>query len=61
MAEARLAVELLETDLCLVCRFAEVVTVLQSDGSTCPVIKCTRKDCDNWITTKLKTVEVVEK
>lgn len=55
------AVELLETDLCLVCRFAEVVTVLQSDGSTCPVIKCTRLDCDNWITTNLKAVEIVEK
>lgn len=36
-------VNLLEPDLCLACRFCRWTEV-----SGKPMIKCLRKDCDNW-------------
>ncbi len=41
-------VKLLEPELCLRCRFAEVAEVDCKDGRTERMIHCRRGDCDNW-------------
>jgi hypothetical protein len=49
-------VTLLDAELCLECRFSEKIVV---DGER--VIKCHRKDCDNWgATVEPKKEEVKE-
>lgn len=41
-------VRLLEPELCLECRFANVAEVEAADGSSQRMIYCRRLDCDNW-------------
>lgn len=41
-------VRLLEPDLCLECRFAHIVEASGADGEVRQLIRCQRKDCDNW-------------
>ena len=41
-------VRLLEPELCLDCRFANMADVEAEDGSTNRMIYCRRLDCDNW-------------
>jgi hypothetical protein len=41
-------VKLLEPDLCLGCRFAEITKVEMDQGEDKNVIRCSRLDCDNW-------------
>lgn len=41
-------VRLIEPDLCLHCRLAEIVTVDLEDGSQRRMLHCRRFDCDNW-------------
>lgn len=49
MAKRQLkVVKLLEPDLCLECRFAQMASVEMKDGTTQRMIHCRRLDCDNW-------------
>ena len=41
-------VRLLEPDLCVDCRFAQMAEVEAGDGSMNRMIYCKRLDCDNW-------------
>ena len=41
-------VKLLEPELCLECRFANVADVEAQDGTMQRMIYCRRLDCDNW-------------
>ena len=41
-------VRLLEPELCLKCRFADVADVETATGKTERMIHCRRGDCDNW-------------
>lgn len=41
-------VRLLEPELCLDCRFAQMADVEGEDGATKRMIYCKRLDCDNW-------------
>ncbi len=41
-------VRLLEPELCLECRFANMADVEGTDGTTKRMIYCRRLDCDNW-------------
>ena len=49
MAERNLkVVRLLEPDLCLECRFADMAEVEMEDGTVQRMVHCRRLDCDNW-------------
>ena len=49
MAERNLkVVRLLEPDLCLECRFADMAEVEMADGTVQRMVHCRRLDCDNW-------------
>ena len=49
MAERNLkVVRLLEPDLCLECRFADMAEVEMEDGTVERMVHCRRLDCDNW-------------
>ena len=39
---------LLEPELCLECRFANMADVEGADGTVKRMIYCRRLDCDNW-------------
>jgi len=39
---------LIEPELCLECRFAQMADVEMADGSHQRMIHCKRLDCDNW-------------
>lgn len=41
-------VRLLEPDLCFDCPFAERAKIETLEGSLQQVVRCRRKDCDNW-------------
>ena len=41
-------VRLLEPELCLECRFANMADVEGADGTMKRMIYCRRLDCDNW-------------
>ena len=41
-------VRLLEPELCLDCRFAQMADVEGEDGGLKRMIYCRRLDCDNW-------------
>jgi hypothetical protein len=41
-------VRLMEPELCLDCRFAQLADVEGEDGSVKRMIYCKRLDCDNW-------------
>lgn len=41
-------VRLLEPELCLECRFAQLADVEMADGTTQRMFHCRRLDCDNW-------------
>lgn len=41
-------VRLLEPEICLECRFAQMADVQQDDGSYSRMVYCRRLDCDNW-------------
>ncbi|GAB4121760.1 MAG: hypothetical protein Fur0036_07190 [Fimbriimonadaceae bacterium] len=41
-------VRLIEPELCLECRFAQMADVEMADGSQQRMIHCRRLDCDNW-------------
>lgn len=49
-------VRLLEPDLCLECRFANIIEAREPDGKTRQLVRCRRLDCDNW---DLRTAESV--
>jgi hypothetical protein len=42
-------VHLIEPDLCLSCRFAEIALVERADGKRQRMLRCRRRDCDNWL------------
>jgi len=48
--ERRLAViKLLDPDMCLECRFADLGREIKNEnGEISKVVKCNRRDCDNW-------------
>jgi len=48
MAKELKVVRLLEPEMCLGCRFADVAEVETADGSFQRMIHCRRLDCDNW-------------
>jgi hypothetical protein len=50
MAKQLKVVKLLEPELCLKCRFAEVADVQTASGKVERMIHCRRGDCDNWDT-----------
>jgi hypothetical protein len=41
-------VRLIEPELCLECRFAQMASVELKDGSVQRMVHCKRLDCDNW-------------
>lgn len=41
-------VRLLEPELCLNCRFADIANVELMDGRIQRMLYCRRLDCDNW-------------
>lgn len=41
-------VKLLEPEMCMDCRFANMAEVEADDGSMTRMIYCRRLDCDNW-------------
>lgn len=41
-------VRLLEPEICIECRFAQMATVEDCEGAVTKMIQCTRRDCDNW-------------
>lgn len=45
--ETMKVIRLLEPELCIECRFAQVAEV-QTAGATQRMIHCRRRDCDNW-------------
>lgn len=47
-------VRLIEPEICLECRFAQMAQVELKDGSIQRMIHCKRLDCDNW---DIETVE----
>jgi hypothetical protein len=48
MARQLKIVRLLEPEICLECRFADMADVEAQDGSKQRMIYCRRLDCDNW-------------
>jgi hypothetical protein len=48
MARQMKIVRLLEPEICLECRFADMANVEAADGRTQRMIYCRRLDCDNW-------------
>lgn len=52
-------IRLIEPDLCLECRFSQMVDLQLEDGSTERSIFCRRGDCDNWDRTQSRQVRVV--
>lgn len=48
MARNLKIVRLLEPELCLECRFANIAEVETSNGERQRMIHCRRLDCDNW-------------
>jgi hypothetical protein len=48
MARQMKIVRLLEPELCLDCRFADMANVEAADGKVQRMIYCRRLDCDNW-------------
>lgn len=48
MAKQLKIVRLLEPELCLDCRFAEMADVENDNGAVQKMIYCKRLDCDNW-------------
>ncbi len=41
-------VRLLEPELCMRCRFADIADVELADGRVQRMLYCRRLDCDNW-------------
>lgn len=41
-------VRLMEPELCLHCRFADIANVEMADGRIQRMLYCRRLDCDNW-------------
>jgi hypothetical protein len=41
-------VRLIEPEMCLECRFANMADVEAADGTVQRMIYCRRLDCDNW-------------
>jgi len=41
-------VRLLEPELCMRCRFADIADVEMADGRVQRMLYCRRLDCDNW-------------
>ena len=52
-------VRLLEPELCLECRFANMADVEGSDGTVKRMIYCRRLDCDNWDFTSAESAKSV--
>lgn len=52
-------IRLLEPELCIQCRFAQVAEV-QTAGMTQRMIHCRRLDCDNWDVAKSEPALSVE-
>jgi len=48
MAKQLKIVRLLEPELCLECRFANMADVENESGAVQKMIYCRRLDCDNW-------------
>ena len=48
MARQMKIVRLLEPEICLECRFADMANVENSEGKVQRMIYCRRLDCDNW-------------
>jgi hypothetical protein len=50
MAKQLKIVRLLEPEMCLECRFAQMADVESDGGGSQKMIYCRRLDCDNWDT-----------
>lgn len=48
MARQMKIVRLLEPEICLDCRFADMANVENAEGKVQRMIYCRRLDCDNW-------------
>lgn len=48
MAKNLKIVRLLEPEICLECRFAKIADVENAEGKVQRMVRCTRRDCDNW-------------
>lgn len=53
-------VRLLEPEMCTNCRFASLAIVRTRHGEEATVIKCGRRDCDNWEIKSAENIEVIE-
>ena len=52
-------VRLLEPELCLECRFAQMAEVESADGTVQRMVYCKRLDCDNWDFSSAEPVKAV--
>lgn len=52
-------VRLLEPELCLECRFAQMAEVESADGAIQRMVYCKRLDCDNWDFSSAEPVRTV--
>lgn len=50
-------VRLIEPEMCLECRFAQMASVEMKDGSVQRMVHCKRLDCDNWDYTSAETAK----
>ena len=53
-------VRLLEPELCVDCRFAQMADVEDCDGAKSRMIYCKRLDCDNWDFSSAQPAKKVE-
>jgi hypothetical protein len=60
MARQMKIVRLLEPEICLDCRFADMADVEAADGRIQRMIYCRRLDCDNWDFTSAEPAKSVK-
>ena len=53
-------VKLVEPDLCMECKFAQMASVEMKDGTFQRMIHCRRLDCDNWDYSTVKAAKGVQ-
>lgn len=53
-------VRLVEPELCVECRFADMAEVEMDDGKSQRMIYCRRLDCDNWDYGTVETAKRVD-
>lgn len=53
-------VKLVEPELCMNCRFADLASVEMADGKVQRMLYCRRLDCDNWDYSSAEAAKRVE-